>query len=458
MDRIDRNGADIPLKKSEIVGYGMGGFASTLPNQFKTQFGMSFMTDVAGVSAGVVGILSMAMTIWDAINDPIIGHIADNTNLRRFGRYRPHMIVGALLMAVTLLMMFHVPALSMTGSVVYYGIVLALFSVFFTQFTVPWQALNSVMSVDANQRNRLLAARQMTGAVSTSLVALLTVPLVSRFANVRTGWLCAAGLIAVIIILSALCTARAARSYDIYREGPTAEKEETLAHKLRYVVHNRAVIIAALMLGVVNFAISINAGISMYYMRCVVGDVKMLALISAIQIPVTLIAVSLVPRLLRRFGKGKTLVAAMAVQAASAVLLMFLREDADRWQVIIISLLMTTGLSFANICCFAMLPDCTDYTELHFGSSQAGFVNAICTFVRKLCGSFSSLIIGGLLELVGYAKGLPVMPEWVDMIVNIKTVVPLFALAAVLVLIKLYPITPKYAREMRETLKARRGV
>ena len=76
----EKTGAEgTALKKWEITGYGLGGFASTLPNQFKTQFGMSFMTDVAGVPIGIVGILSMAMSVWDAVNDPVIGHIADNT-------------------------------------------------------------------------------------------------------------------------------------------------------------------------------------------------------------------------------------------------------------------------------------------------------------------------------------------------------------------------------------------
>lgn len=130
------------LKQWEITGYGLGGFASTLPNQFKTQFGMSFMSDVAGVPVGVAGVISMLMSVWDAVNDPIIDHLADRTNTRRWGRYRPHMLLGALCMAVTVVLMFVVPPLSVGGRTVYYGVVLALFSVFFTQFTVPWQALN----------------------------------------------------------------------------------------------------------------------------------------------------------------------------------------------------------------------------------------------------------------------------------------------------------------------------
>lgn len=448
---------DLQLKQWEIVGYGLGGFASTLPNQFKTQFGMSFMSDVAGVPVGVVGILSMLMSVWDAVNDPIIGHVADNTNSRRWGRYRPHMLMGAVGLVVTVLLMFWIPPFSTAGRTIYYGVVLALFSLFFTQFTVPWQALNSVMSTNAHQRNRLLVSRQLVGAVATSMVGLLTAPLVTRFSNEAHGWFCAACMMSVLLMVSALCAVASAKDRDCYRDRAPNAQRRTLWKQLKSVGKNRAVVFASLMLGVVNFSISINAGISMYYLRCVVGNVKILAVTSAAQILVTLLLVPFLPKLLRRFGKLPVLRTSMVLQSVAALVLMVLRQNATIPQVVVISLLATTGLTFANICCFALLPDCTDYTELHFGSAQAGFINAVSTFVRKLCGSFSSLLIGGLLAWVGYDIGKPIAQSWIDMIVNIKIIVPLAALGAVLVISRLYPITTQYAKEMGKELSKRRG-
>ena len=440
------------LKRWEILGYGMGGFSSTLPNQFKTQFGMSFMTDIAGVSGGVVGILSMITTIWDAINDPIVGDIVDKTNTKRFGRYRPHMLIGVILMAITLVMMFCVPNVSAIGKIVYYCITMALFSVFFTQFTVPWQALNSIMSTNPHQRNLLLVSRQLVGAVATSMVGLLTLPIVTRFTDEKAGWMFSALIVGIIMIISALCAIASAGKQDVYQEDvPEADKQGFLK-KLQMLKGNKAVVFASLLLGTVNFAITINAGISMYYFRCVVGNRKLIAVVSGIQILVSLLFVPFLPRLLRRWGKIPVLRVSMVLQAISAVLLMILRENASVPMVIFISLLTTTGLTFSNICCFALLPDCTDYTELHFGSSQAGFVNAISTFVRKLCGSFSYLIIGGLLELVGYSSELPIEQSWITMIVDVKVFIPITTFALVLVFSYFYPINSRAAKELREIL------
>lgn len=197
-----------------------------------------------------------------------------------------------------------------------------------------------------------------------------------------------------------------------------------------------------------------NAGISMYYLRCVVGNVKILAVTSGIQILVSLLLVPFLPRLLKKFGKLSILRAAVLLQALGALVLLVLRENASIPQVVFISLLTTTGLTFANICCFALLPDCTDYTRLHFGSAQAGLINATSTFMRKLCGSFSTLLIGGV-GFVGYDVARPVAQSWIRMILGIKISVPLLILAAVMIFSFLYPITAEYEKEMRQELKKR---
>ena len=72
------------MTKGELISYGLGGVASTSATQFRTSYAMNFMSDVAGLHVGAVGILSTVMLIWDACNDLIIGRIADRTNTKRF--------------------------------------------------------------------------------------------------------------------------------------------------------------------------------------------------------------------------------------------------------------------------------------------------------------------------------------------------------------------------------------
>lgn len=427
------------LKKKEIASYGLGALAGTLPNQFKQQFAMNFMTDVGGLPIAAVGFWSMLLSFWDAVNDPIIGSLVDRTNTRRFGKYRPHMIFGSIFWAVTILLLFMVPPGSGTVRLIYYLIVMALFSVFYTQFTIPWQALNSVMSRDPYQRNLLLASRQLVGAFATSAVGLFTIPVVSSFDDVRTGWIAAAGIVAFLCVSSALIASQSARRMDYHNSIPT-KKQASFRELKQLLFHNKAVLCTGLLLGLVNMGIAFNAAISIYYLKYVVNNVNLLAPLSVIKILLTLLAMPFMPALMRRFGKLRILGVSMLLQTVSALMLLFLREQAGAFMVIVMSTVTFLGLTCANTCCFSLIPDCTDYTEAHYGNAHAGFINSVSTFVRKFFGAFSSLIVGGFLELSGYNAAAEASPSVINMIVDLKVWLPCILFAAVLTISKVFPV------------------
>lgn len=440
------------LSAGDVISYGLGGMASTMPSQYKNTFAMNFMTDVAGLDIGVVGAWTMLLTIWDAINDPIIGGVADRTNTKKWGKYRPHMMMGCILWAVVTMLLFHVPGLTGTGRMAYYILMLALFSVFYTQFTVPWQALNSVMSTDVNQRNVLLTSRQLAGFVAGALVGMFTMPIVNAFPDEKTGFMMATLLVAAVCVVTGLASAYGARKKDHYNSIPTPEKVK-MKSQLHLVTRNRAVICCALLLGIVTLSNAINSAVALYYLKYVVKSVKVLSVQSALSMARSIIFIPMMPMLLRKLGKAKSLQLGMILNIFTAIGLVFLRENATPAEVIAMTFVSGAGFTIANVACLAMIPDCTDYTELHFGTCQAGFINAVITFMKKFCSSFSTLIVGGLLGLVGYAANAEITPVIVDTIVNIKIASPLVLCVLAFIVLKIYPITPAYGREMRAKLK-----
>lgn len=442
------------VSRKEIITYGIGGITGTMPHQFRMQFGMSFMTDVAEIPIGMVGFWNMVLSLWDAVNDPAIGYLVDCTNTR-WGKYRPHMVMGALCWAVTILLLFHVPAVEGWGRMLYYIIVMLFFSVFFTQFTIPWQALNSELSHDVYQRNLLLTSRQLVGAFSTSVVGVFTIPVVKHFQDVRRGWLAAAMIVAVSCVICAFVAVAGAARVD--RSRPAKHCRNDVGQSLKQVLCNRAVICASCLLGVVNLGILLNAAISMYYLKYVVKNVDLLTVISVIRVAATLGVMPFLPLLLRKFGKCKVLMTGMWLQAACAVWLLVVKEQAAGWEVVAMSTLSTLGLTCANTCGFALIPDCTDYTELHFGRAQAGLINSVGTFVRKFGGAFSGLIVGGLMALAGYDGQTVANDAACEMILNIKIWGPIAIALMALFLVMQYPITANYAAHMYVQLKEMRA-
>lgn len=430
---------DRKMSKGELVSYGLGGVASTMPSQFKTTYAMNFMSDVAGLHVGAVGILNTLLIIWDAINDPIIGGIADRTNTKRWGKYRPHMIMGILLWAVIMVMLFTVPDLPETGMWIYYIVALLLYSVFYTQFTVPWQALNSAMTRDPQERNLMLTCRQYGGFIAGAVVGVITIPIVQKSADPRTGWLISVGIVCVTMIITGLCAANGAKRVDYYNSLPTPEKIH-FKSQIGLVIHNRAVICAALLLGAVTLVNTMSSALSLYYLRCVVENMGLKAVFSLVSLGISLVVIPMMPAMLRKFGKIKTVFIGMFVILIQSIWLLVRREFATDFEVIGMGFVGSLGFVFANVAVLAMIPDCTDYTEWKFGTAQAGFINATITFMKKFCSSFSTMIVGVALASVGYSAS-ETSQEVIDMIVNLKIAYPIVLMIVTVILVKLYPIT-----------------
>lgn len=451
---VQEDQRDRKMSKGELVSYGLGGVASTMPSQFKTAYAMNFMSDVAGLHVGAVGILNTLLIIWDAINDPIIGGIADRTNTKRWGKYRPHMIMGILLWAVIMVMLFTVPDLPETGMWIYYIVALLLYSVFYTQFTVPWQALNSAMTRDPQERNLMLTCRQYGGFIAGAVVGVITIPIVQKSADPRTGWLISVGIVCVTMIITGLCAANGAKRVDYYNSLPTPEKIH-FKSQIGLVIHNRAVICAALLLGAVTLVNTMSSALSLYYLRCVVENMGLKAVFSLVSLGISLVVIPMMPAMLRKFGKIKTVFIGMFVILLQSIWLLVRREYATDLEVIGMGFVGSLGFVFANVAVLPMIPDCTDYTEWKFGTAQAGFINATITFMKKFCSSFSTMIVGVALASVGYSAS-ETSQEVIDMIVNLKIAYPIVLMIVTVILVKLYPITPAFAKTMRAELKQRR--
>lgn len=399
---------DRKMSKGELISYGLGGVASTMPSQFKTSYAMNFMSDVAGLHVGAVGILNTLLIIWDAINDPIIGGIADRTNTKRFGKYRPHMIMGVLLWAVIMVMLFTVPSLPETGMWIYYIIALLLYSVFYTQFTVPWQALNSAMTRDPQERNLMLTCRQYGGFIAGAVVGIITMPIIQRSANPKTGWLISVGIVCIVMVITGLCAANGAKRVDYYNSLPTPEKAH-LKSQLHLITKNRAVICAALLLGTVTLVNTTSSAISLYYLRCVVENVALKSIFSIVSLLISLIFIPMMPAVLKKVGKIKTVLYGMALIVLPAIWLMIRRESMSDLEVV----------------------------------------------ASSFCSSFSTTIVGVALAAVGYSAD-SVSQEVIDMIINIKIIYPFILLIVTGLILHFYPITPEFARKMRAELKERR--
>ena len=151
---------DVKTSLRTIYGYATGEGAVSLSMNGIANFAMLFYTQVLGLGPKYAGMALSITILWDAISDPIMGHITDNTR-SRFGRRHPYILGGGLLLAVSFFFLWFVPA-GFSGPTRLFWYLLSLNFIVRTAvtiFIVPYTALGFEICTDYNERSKLQSAR-----------------------------------------------------------------------------------------------------------------------------------------------------------------------------------------------------------------------------------------------------------------------------------------------------------
>ena len=116
---------------------------------------MLYLTDTLGITAGFVGTLFFAARMWDAVNDPVMGMIVDNTKTK-YGKFRIWLIVGTLLNAVVFVLLFTTLGIAdMKAKCIYVSVMYILYGMTYTIMDVPYWSWLPNLSQDPRERERI---------------------------------------------------------------------------------------------------------------------------------------------------------------------------------------------------------------------------------------------------------------------------------------------------------------
>ncbi|MCB0753074.1 MAG: MFS transporter, partial [Ignavibacteriae bacterium] len=164
------------LTLKEKIGYSVGDTASNLFFQTFILFMLYFYTDVFGISAAAVGTMFLVTRIWDAVNDPIMGMIADRTN-SRWGKFRPYLLFVAVPFGIIGVLTFTTPDFDPNGKLIYAYVTYTLMMMFYTAINVPYSALMAVITPNSMERTVLSSFRFVAAFMGGVIVQSTTMSL-----------------------------------------------------------------------------------------------------------------------------------------------------------------------------------------------------------------------------------------------------------------------------------------
>ncbi len=445
------------------IGYGFGSMADNLIMNAFGGLVMPVYNIALFVDPALLGWAIAIPRIFDAISDPIMGNISDNTR-SRWGRRRPYILAGAILCAVMLPFIWTAPVHKDWFVFWWVAILGTLYFTAYTVYIIPFQALGFEMTTDYDERQRLLAWPNYVGLTMSFLLPWLPrLVELDCFGGTVNGAIWISAGVGLIIILSGLspaifgCEIAQAEKQD--RIGLLEAVKISASSKSFLIVAFSNVIVLA---GLATFS-GMGAYVNIFYIYN--GDraagFALVGLSGTVYAVVSYFSVMIAVWMGTKIGKKVTTQVLLAVaMLGSLSMLLTLRPDMPYLQ-LVSTIIVGFGLQGTWMTFFTMIGDVCEEDELKTGLRREGMFSSIGGFSRKMAVAVAAIMTGCILKWIGFdaesaaSSGVP--DEILSWLKNSFVIGQVAVLGFGLLLISFYPITRERAIETQRQLKARRG-
>jgi glycoside/pentoside/hexuronide:cation symporter, GPH family len=437
---------------------------------------MFFLLTAFGMDPFLAGLLGGLPRIYDAITDPIMGYISDNTK-SRWGRRKPYIFIGAIFSGIMFMVLWQLdPENSQNYNFWYFLIVSLIYLTGNTIFSTPLIGLGYEMSSDYNERTRLMAFSQTLGQVSWMIVPWFWVLIADPdlFATQ------AIGVRRLSIVVGAICIALgvlpALFCKEIDQTNLTNRDELTfrnIARNFKGLIKNMVLIFknasfvrlcAATFLVFNGFQMvaSFSYFIIVFYMfNGNYGDAgtwpAWFSTISAMS--TAFLIIPLITWMANKWGKRNAFLISTAISMVGYALKWWGFNPDNPWLLFMPVPLMVFGIGGLFTLMMSMTADVCDLDELNNGMPRKeGTFGAIYWWMVKL-GQGLALVLGGLvLKMVGFDQNAAQQTS--DTITNLRLadiIIPAVTAGLAIIVMWKYDLTEEKAREIKEELVRRRG-
>ncbi|MCC5793286.1 MAG: MFS transporter [Chromatiales bacterium] len=467
-----------PLK----LVYGLGAFVNNL--LAAAIGGMVIVLNLGlGMNPALVGLVSAIPRLTDALTDPLVGYISDNTR-SRWGRRRPYIFFGAIAAGVTFALLWQLPEARSEAFYFWYFLVGSLvFYLAYTVFATPWVALGYELTPDYHERTRLMGTQNFIGQLAYLIAPwfLLIMQDERLFPDMVSGAAGLAIVIALVVMFIGILPAIFLRERFAHADldGLPAAGAAPL-HWTRRIASNVAGFLKGFLitlkftpfvkLCIATFLIfngfmmiaSFQFYVIIYYVfgGDTVEGARFAGYAGTLGALSTFVVIVIVTRLGTWIGKRRTFFVATGISMLGYALKWVCYNPEIPWLLLVPAPLMAFGLGGLFTLMPSMIADVVDADELQTRERREGMYGSIFWWVVKL-GMAAALAAGGfLLNATGFdvALGGDQSERTIYLLRLMDAFVPFVSSALAIWAIYSFSITEEKAYEVRKALELRRGV
>ncbi|MGL4346029.1 MAG: MFS transporter [Cellulosilyticaceae bacterium] len=463
--------------RAKLWQMGLFVFNNTATNLYMTTMGFVsyYAVGIAGLLTAVIGIVLTGMRLFDGVTDPLIGYLIDKTD-GKFGKFRPFMIIGNLILAtMTAVIFFTTHLVPENIRLVYFIVCYSIYIIGYTFQTACTKAGQVCMTNDPKQRPTFAMFDTAYSAVILLAVQLwitnILVPKHKGFNMEMFG-----ELIPTVIIASMFCTALAVIGIwnkdrkEFFGVGTKSEKIKVKEY-WGVIKDNRAIqmLVVAASTDKLAGTIMQNSVLGVIFAGIMVGNYGLIGQLGIIVMIPTLVLGLFLMNLSRKHGMKKAIVLSswvnIGVYMGLAALIIFgdvttiSLANLNLITIVYVTILIVKGAlhNVSSNLVIPMIADCADYEVFRSKKYVPGMMGTLFSFVDKLISSLATTIINVGLAMIGYATMLPQIgdaptPILVKFYLICAVFIPAFGLFCNVIAMKFYPLDKEKMHEIQSTI------
>lgn len=432
----------------------VNGGAMAIAATIATYFSL-YVQEEIGITAAQLSIILLVCSLWDAINDPIMGVICDTVK-PRWGRYRTWFIFTPIFLLIDMFLMFSNPAFiegSVTAKCAYVLLTYMFYGMIVTAYTMPQMAILPAMTLDDEERNSVVAKGAGVCALMFTIASTFSTQLVEIFGSYRT-LMCFYAVFAVISF------------WGLYK---TSEERYVLEKKpgdaglkqLIYVFRHKEIwpILIVWCLAAVSYGFMFSS--SVYYAQYIFAPQRVNfetmdeAAIGAtiggtistymgfISVGALVSMMVLMPIFLKKFKTGYKAMIVSQIATIVCYVLLFFTGQKNFTFCCVVSFIATAVGSMVNALVNVLVNDTIDFIMLKEGRQLNGIVSSVKGFAQKCGNTITNSGMLAVLAIAGFDATLGPFGQSESAIVAVNVIrfaIPALVSVAILVIMIFYPL------------------
>ncbi|MBQ2846928.1 MAG: MFS transporter [Clostridia bacterium] len=450
----------------EKLGYGVGAVGLDLSYGMFYSYLSIYLTNALGISPAFLLIITPLARLWDGFNDPMMGMIVDKTQTK-MGKYRPWILMGALMNAVVLCLLFNNPgfASGSTGLYVYAAVLYVFWGMTNTLADIPFWSMVPSFATEEKDRNLVSTIARAFSGLGQGIVSIFTPMAVAFFGGVAGSKLDAmtsdtlskgfgkwslimAGGLILFALISVLST----------KERRIIVNKEKFSFRaaINVIKSNDQLLVFMLFAMISNAGFYMTSGISSYYFTSVLGDLTLQSKFNLMGTIGSVLSILVVPVFSKFMNNRSIYKLSLSMAAAGyigmAVIGYLFGGNVTALGIFYILTSLGTGSMFVNQT--VMLADCVDYGEYKTGSRNQSLIFSMKGFLQKMAYTVQAIIMYATFTVTGYDGEAVVQTAQAKSAISFLMFIvpPTMMIASLIIFSKKYKIFGDFKKEVLESV------